>query len=264
MALASFLHSGAYVAGIDFRHMWNNREWFVNGTLTGSRVQGSAEAILLTQTLQARYWQRPDADHVPSIPPGPAWTDGGGPSPLVDGPGIIGWDRSSSRLRAPDSRPTTWASRPGWTPGTGSSPQYRDMEPDKLTRCYQIDFVPASNGTSMGTWWVLMSSWGASSSGPTSGCRPRPSRLTPRRTMTGSPEVGLWPVAGGIQRVSVDLHRPTEVVHGQDQFTYAMNGRGGWGFFPTSALLFGLLRPWRSAWTPATGGPTPWLSTWLR
>ena len=63
-ALESFLHSSAYVAGLDFNHMWKNREWFVTGTLTGSTVRGSEEAILRTQRSSARYWQRPDASHV--------------------------------------------------------------------------------------------------------------------------------------------------------------------------------------------------------
>ena len=63
-ALRDLLHSDAYVAGLDFSHTWGNREWFVNGSLVGSRVAGSSEAILRTQLSSVRYYQRPDAHHV--------------------------------------------------------------------------------------------------------------------------------------------------------------------------------------------------------
>ncbi len=58
------LHSGAYFGGIDFEHAWADREWTVSGYLGGSLVRGSEEALLATQTSSARYFQRPDADHL--------------------------------------------------------------------------------------------------------------------------------------------------------------------------------------------------------
>ncbi len=58
------LHSGAYFGGLDFEHAWSDREWTVSGYLGGSLVRGTEEALLRTQTAPARYYQRPDADHV--------------------------------------------------------------------------------------------------------------------------------------------------------------------------------------------------------
>jgi hypothetical protein len=59
-----FLRSSAYVAGLDAQHSWGRREWTVSGFLAGSRVQGSANAILNAQLSSARYFQRPEADYV--------------------------------------------------------------------------------------------------------------------------------------------------------------------------------------------------------
>jgi hypothetical protein len=59
-----FLHSGAYFGGVDFEHAWGDREWTLSGYVGGSLVRGSPEALLRTQTASARYFQRPDADHL--------------------------------------------------------------------------------------------------------------------------------------------------------------------------------------------------------
>lgn len=60
----SFLRQNAYTGGVDGYWAFGNRdvilEWFAGGTL----VEGSAEAIRLTQIAPARYFQRPDASHV--------------------------------------------------------------------------------------------------------------------------------------------------------------------------------------------------------
>ncbi|HUG00526.1 MAG TPA: DUF5916 domain-containing protein [Longimicrobiales bacterium] len=58
------MHSDAYFGGLDFEHAWNDREWTLSGYVGGSYVRGSEEALLRTQTASARYYQRPDADHV--------------------------------------------------------------------------------------------------------------------------------------------------------------------------------------------------------
>ena len=59
-----FLHKSAYTAGVDFKHQWNNRTWYIAGNIVGSSVNGSEEAILNTQTAHRRYYQRVDAEHV--------------------------------------------------------------------------------------------------------------------------------------------------------------------------------------------------------
>ncbi|MCA9736575.1 MAG: DUF5916 domain-containing protein [Gemmatimonadota bacterium] len=58
------IRSGGYTGGVDFRHRFANDEWEVQGFVVGSWVTGSAEAIESTQRSSARFFQRPDAEHV--------------------------------------------------------------------------------------------------------------------------------------------------------------------------------------------------------
>ncbi len=58
------LRSGAYSGGFDFRHRFGNDRFEVSGYVVGTHVRGSEEAIARTQLSSARYFQRPDADHV--------------------------------------------------------------------------------------------------------------------------------------------------------------------------------------------------------
>lgn len=62
--LENSLHSSAYIAGLDFEHGWNDREWVLSGVVSGSSVNGSKEAILRTQRSSARYYNRVDADYL--------------------------------------------------------------------------------------------------------------------------------------------------------------------------------------------------------
>jgi hypothetical protein len=60
----TYLRENAYSGGVDGFWSFGKRdvilEWFLGGTM----VDGSAEAIRRTQRSSARYYQRPDADHV--------------------------------------------------------------------------------------------------------------------------------------------------------------------------------------------------------
>jgi len=47
------------------------KAWILEGSLVGSEVTGSAQAIALTQTSSSRYYQRPDAENITSIRPAP-------------------------------------------------------------------------------------------------------------------------------------------------------------------------------------------------
>lgn len=58
------LRSGAYTGGLDLRHRFGGDNWQVVANLLASHVRGSPEAIASTQLSPARYYQRPDADHV--------------------------------------------------------------------------------------------------------------------------------------------------------------------------------------------------------
>lgn len=63
-ALADHLRSAAYAGGVDFGHEWSNRTYQVTGTFQVSHLEGNAGAIRRTQQSSARYYQRPDADHL--------------------------------------------------------------------------------------------------------------------------------------------------------------------------------------------------------
>ncbi len=61
---ADRLRSAAYVGGADFRHEWSNRSWSANGSISGSAIEGNPLVMVSAQRSSARYYQRPDADHL--------------------------------------------------------------------------------------------------------------------------------------------------------------------------------------------------------
>lgn len=58
------LRATAMAGGMDFRHRFDSEKWQLRGSILGSRVTGSPEAIARTQRSPVRYFQRPDAGHV--------------------------------------------------------------------------------------------------------------------------------------------------------------------------------------------------------
>ena len=59
-----FLHKSAYTGGFDFKHQWNDRDWYIGGNLIWSHVKGSEAAIQRTQESITHLFQRVGADHV--------------------------------------------------------------------------------------------------------------------------------------------------------------------------------------------------------
>ena len=59
-----FLHQSAFTGGLDFKHQWNERDWYLGGNIIWSHVKGSAEAIKYTQESITHLFQRVGADHV--------------------------------------------------------------------------------------------------------------------------------------------------------------------------------------------------------
>ncbi len=72
------IHNAAYTGGVDFRHQWNNRTWYVEGDIVVSKVLGSAESIYNTQTSLRHNFQRVDASHVSVDPTKTSLTGTGG------------------------------------------------------------------------------------------------------------------------------------------------------------------------------------------
>ena len=59
-----FLSDNAYAGGFDILHHWKDKEFFLDGKLLGSMVNGSNTAITALQESSARYYQRPGADYL--------------------------------------------------------------------------------------------------------------------------------------------------------------------------------------------------------
>lgn len=59
-----FLPDKAYTGGLDIRHHWNDKEFYLDAKLLGSYIDGSKEAITILQESSARYYQRPGADYL--------------------------------------------------------------------------------------------------------------------------------------------------------------------------------------------------------
>ena len=61
---AARLVEAATVAGLDAEHAFPGRAWTVSGVLAGSVLAGDAAAVARLQQSSARYYARPDADHL--------------------------------------------------------------------------------------------------------------------------------------------------------------------------------------------------------
>ena len=59
-----FLPTDAYTGGFDVRHHMLDKEFYVDGRLIGSYLNGSTESMKVLQESSARYYQRPGADYL--------------------------------------------------------------------------------------------------------------------------------------------------------------------------------------------------------
>lgn len=73
-----FLHTQAYSGGLDFKHNWNDRKFYLKGNTVISHVKGSEEAILNTQRSIVHLFQRRDASHIEVDPTRTSLTGTGG------------------------------------------------------------------------------------------------------------------------------------------------------------------------------------------
>ena len=68
----------AYSGGLDFKHQWKNRAYFLEANVVMSHVQGSKEAITLTQENLTHLFNRVDASHLEVDPNRTSLTGTGG------------------------------------------------------------------------------------------------------------------------------------------------------------------------------------------
>lgn len=60
----NFVHSSALTGGLDFSHLFNDKNWRFPLSTAFSQVKGSKEAIRATQLSARHMFQRPDANHI--------------------------------------------------------------------------------------------------------------------------------------------------------------------------------------------------------
>jgi hypothetical protein len=73
-----FLRKSAYSGGLDFKHQWKDRKYYVEGNVVASRVEGSKESITATQSSLTHLFNRVDASHVDVDPNKTSLTGTGG------------------------------------------------------------------------------------------------------------------------------------------------------------------------------------------
>jgi hypothetical protein len=82
------LRENALLLGTDGYTSFGDRSWIFEWMAEGTRVSGSEEAIALTQTSSAHYFQRPDAGHVEFDPTRTSLTGYGGRAMLSKNTGL--------------------------------------------------------------------------------------------------------------------------------------------------------------------------------
>ena len=137
-----FLRKSAYSGGFGFRHRWARDTYEVSGSLLGSHIRGSQEAILEAQESSARYFQRPDAPHL-EVDPTRTSLSGISASFSLGKIGGRHWRWSIvSRTRSPGfevndmgyMRSTDQISQYIWL-------SYREFMPGKIFRDYDLSFT---------------------------------------------------------------------------------------------------------------------------
>jgi hypothetical protein len=58
----------SFTGGLDFRHSWNDRSFFIDIKTLFSHITGKTQAITSLQTNSRHYYQRPDISHVALVP----------------------------------------------------------------------------------------------------------------------------------------------------------------------------------------------------
>ncbi|MFA9390253.1 MAG: DUF5916 domain-containing protein [Prolixibacteraceae bacterium] len=92
----NYMNSNALTTGLDFMHQWHNKEFYVDAKLVMSTIQGDTSAISALQQSSARFYQRPDAEHLDFDPMQTQLSGQGGSIKI--GKGSVGHWRYSTSL----------------------------------------------------------------------------------------------------------------------------------------------------------------------
>jgi len=137
----NFLTSSAYTGGIDFKHNWKNRKYFIEGNVVASKVIGSEEAILNLQESITHLFQRVDAGHVDVDPTKKSLTGTGGKL-AIGKAGVGNWRYNTGVIwRSPELELNDVGFlRQADEIRQFSQVQYLFLKPTKLFRRSQINF----------------------------------------------------------------------------------------------------------------------------
>lgn len=86
------LHERAFTGGLDLSARFGRDTYVLDVAVTGSRVEGGAEALVLTQRRSAHYFQRPDQDHLDLDSSRTALSGFAGYARLAKAVGFLTWD----------------------------------------------------------------------------------------------------------------------------------------------------------------------------
>ena len=167
----NYLRTAAYAGGVDGRTRFWGDNWEVAGQVLASYVRGSPLAIASTQTSSARYFQRPDADHLVFDP---TRTDLMGTSGALS-VGKIGGGHWRGEITGEWASPGFEVNDLGFLRQVDQIRnaiwvQYREDQPGKIFRRYSVNYnlwnmmtfggERAATGTNVNGNFSLLSYWG--------------------------------------------------------------------------------------------------------
>ena len=133
-----FLPGQAFSAGVDFDHMWGDREWAVGGYLAGTLVRGDPLALLEIQTSSNHYFQRPDGafevDSGRTSLAGASWQLGVERRSGEHWTGSVGVSRTTGGFEVND----LGFSGSGESIGLNAEARYREIRPGRLFRDWSL------------------------------------------------------------------------------------------------------------------------------
>ena len=166
-----FLRSSAYTGGANFRHRWGtgDRRYEASGWVAGSHIVGSERAISAAQLSPARYFQRPDADHVEYDPTRTSLSGAAANFWMSKIAGSWRWG-AGGHTRTPgfETNDLGFMGSTDYSMVFGNA-SYRDFTPGKVLRQWNVGINPSASWTyggerrhtqiNMFGWWQFLNFW---------------------------------------------------------------------------------------------------------